>query len=171
MSSNLPPRTARQPLPMDCDECGTSWIAKSSLTRSEIIYRSSKFTCPKCGKQCLYRIHRQKSTGPIRCVECGGPLNSYATEEITCGPCDESRLSREAMKRARTVVQDALEEERRKVLGSLPASLPVICRLSGVRWIDCQRIINEAQSAGEVVIWNVPGFRPIYRLRTEEGKK
>jgi hypothetical protein len=138
----------------------------SSVPLAELRVGERKFSCPDCGKQCRYR--------PVvpddrRCVECNGPLNSYTPpEEDTCGPCTETRLAREEAERA-PAVAEAKAEERRHVLSHLPGSLPRIVKASGVRWIDCQRVLNEAVRAGDVVQWNAPSFRPIYKLVADLG--
>jgi hypothetical protein len=140
------------------------WNARTQLSRAKIIRDGRKFICPGCGKQCLYRAIFEPTPGVRRCADCAGPLNSYATDDLTCGPCDEARMAKEDAKRKATAGVEAQEAERRQVLETLPASLPTICIVSGIRWVDVQRVLKAAVQAGDVVIWNQPGFRPLYRL-------
>lgn len=166
MSTGIQPATDRNPVPMACDRCGHEWTTHSYLRRAEIVRESRKFTCPGCGKQCRYGM--RPDTRPTRCTACKGPLNSYATEDLICGPCDET-LQKKMDSARQPAIKDALEAERRQVLETLPGSLPVICQVSGVRWVDVARILGAAVKAGDVVQWNVPGFRPIYKLVADLG--
>ena len=156
----------RHPVAMSCS-CGREWTVKSAVPLAELRVGERKFACPDCGKQCCYRPVVAEDR---RCTECNGPLNSYTPpEEDTCGPCTETRLAREEAERA-PAVAEARAEERRHILSHLPGSLPWVVKTSGVRWIDCQRILNEAVRAGDVVQWNAPSFRPIYKLVADLGE-
>lgn len=153
-------------VPMSCS-CGRRWTANSRVPLADLRKGGRKFTCPDCDKQNLYRPQVTKGR---RCADCGGALNAYTPpEEDTCGPCDETRLAK--MDAAlQPAVEEALADERRAVLECLPGSLPVVVQVSGVRWVDCQRVIRAAVQAGDVIQWNAPGFRPIYKLVADLGE-
>lgn len=141
--------------------CGHHWTIQSILEVHRI-QGGLKYKCPECNIRRRVAVVGEAK----RCARC--KVNWIAKERTDdeCFACIEKRRLAQA-ELMREAVKGLDDIERDMVLETLPASMPTIVRVSGVRWVDVQRILGEAIRAGDVVHWNAPGFRPLYRAVAE----